>query len=58
MAEHEKGKRRKQEEVDRKSRIKQKESESLLDQVNTWGQDKLTVGETPFKPPVESHAAM
>ena len=58
MPEHDRGIQRRREETDHKDRIKQKESEQLFDQVNTWGQDKLAVGETPFKPPVESHAAM
>jgi hypothetical protein len=58
MPEHDRGNQRKREETDHKDRIKQKESEQLFDQVNTWGQDKLAVGETPFQPPVERHAAM
>jgi hypothetical protein len=58
MPEHEGSRRQKQEEVDSRKHIKEKESESLRDQINTWGQDKLSLDETPFQPPVERHAAM
>ncbi len=58
MPEHEKRSRQKREEVDRKDRIKQKESEPIFDQDKSWGGDMLSVGETPFQPLVERHAAM
>ena len=58
MSGHERGRKRKQEEVDRKDRVKQKDSEPIFDQGKTWEQDALTLGETPFQPPVERHAIL
>jgi hypothetical protein len=58
MSEHERKSVKKQEEADSKNRTKQKESETLFDQIDTWGQDSFSVGETPFQPSIESHAEL
>ncbi len=58
MPKYERKRRQKQEEVDRKERARQKESEPTLGQINGIGQDVLMVGETPFQPPMGSHAEL
>jgi len=58
MPEHKKATPKKQEGLEHERRLSQKESEPLFDRFQAWGQDALSVGETPFRPPVESHAAL
>lgn len=58
MAEHEKASMKKQEEVDRRHRVNQKESHPLFEQVHAWEQDTFSMTETPFQPRVDKYATL
>ncbi len=56
MRDYKKATREKQEGLEPEHRLSQKESAPLFDQFHAWGQDALSVGETPFQPQLEKHA--
>ncbi|MFC2008189.1 DUF4157 domain-containing protein [Chloroflexota bacterium] len=64
MAEGERVPQSKREEVDQKHRTRQQDSEPLFDQLHVfdqfhaWEQDGLSLGDTPFRPPMDRHAAL
>ncbi len=58
MPEHERIVHRKQTEIDQKDWVKQKQSESVFDQVHAYEEGVSPVTGTPFLPPMESHAAL
>jgi hypothetical protein len=58
MSKHEKASRQKQGEVDQKHRVRQPESEPLLDRFHGWEQGTDSITETPFRPSMDQHAAL
>jgi len=58
MAEHERGSQQKQEKVDQKHRVRQQDSQPLFDHFHAWGQNTLSIGETPFLPRMNEHAEL
>ncbi|MFC1892690.1 DUF4157 domain-containing protein [Chloroflexota bacterium] len=58
MAKRERRTEKKQDGLEPEHRLSQKESEPLFDCFHAWGQDALSVGETPFRPSMDKHAAL
>ena len=58
MAEHERAKQGKHEEVDKKHRTKQQEAQPSFDQSLTWDTGPFSLTETPFHPRMDEHAAI
>jgi hypothetical protein len=58
MAEHERTSQKTQEKVEQKHRIRQQESEPVIDHFHAWEQGTLSIGETPFLPRMDEHAEL
>jgi len=58
MAEHERASRQKQGEADQKHRVRQQESEPSFDKFHGWESSTFSIGESPFLPRMDKHAAI
>jgi len=58
MPEHERTSQKNQENADQKYRVRQQDSQPLFERFHTWGQGTLSIGETPFQPRMDEHAAL
>jgi hypothetical protein len=58
MAEHGRANRAKQEPEGEQKRTRRRDSERIADPVHARDEGNLTIGETPFRPPVEKHRTL
>jgi hypothetical protein len=58
MAKRERTRQKKQPEADQKHRPRQNESQPQSERFHAWEQGKFPIGETPFRPHMDQHAAL